>query len=90
MLSHPALFPALVRSNAERKALFAEKNVSAVSGVDRNNGVILGELADIALFGVNIAVDACRPRTQSFDVAQNVEHLLTYAGHNSHVENNIH
>ena len=55
MLCHPALFPALIGSDTQSKALFAEKNISAVSRVDRDNGVILGELADVALFGIDIA-----------------------------------
>ena len=55
MLSHPALFPALVRCNAQGKALLAQKHVAAVAGVYGNDGIVLGELADISLFGVDVA-----------------------------------
>ena len=88
MLSHPALFPALVRSNSESKALLAEKNVSAVSRVYRDNCVVLRELADISLFGINITfcMEAANPIVA---VSEYVKNLLAYTGHNSHVENNI-
>ena len=88
MLSHPALFPALIRSNSQSEALLAEKNVSAVSGVYGDNCIVLRELADISVFGINITfcVEASNPVVA---VAENVHNSLTDTSHDSHVENNI-
>ena len=47
MLSHPALFTTQVGGDTQREAFFAQQHVSAVTGVDRDNGVILREVADI-------------------------------------------
>ena len=49
MLCLPAFLPALVGSYTECKALLAEKNVSAVTGVNRPDGVILREVTDVSL-----------------------------------------
>ena len=88
MLSHPALFPALIGSDTQSEALLAEQNVSAVSGVDRDYCVILRELADVALLGIDIAgsMQSAYPVVR---VAKNVKDLGADAGHDSHVENNI-
>ena len=88
MLSHPAFFPALVGGDAQREAFFAQQNVAAVCRVHGNDGVVLGEVADIALFGVNVAlaVQAAHPVVA---VAQHVQHLFAHAGHDAHVEDNV-
>ena len=52
MLSLPAFVAALVGSYAQSKALLAQKHVAAVTGVNGDNRVIFGELADISLFFV--------------------------------------
>ena len=52
MFSHPALFICKVGSDTECKALLAQKNVSAVTGVNGPDCVVLGEVADVSvLFG---------------------------------------
>ena len=56
MLSHPAFFSAEVGRDTESKALLAEKNVSAVTGVDRPDGVVFRELADVAVFFVEVSL----------------------------------
>ena len=55
MLCHPAFFPTLIGSDTESKAFLTEKNVAAVTGVYGNNGVVLRELADVSLLGVDVA-----------------------------------
>lgn len=52
MLGHPVLFPAQVGGDAQGKALFTQQYVAAVAGVDGHNGIVLGELNDIALLRV--------------------------------------
>ena len=56
MFRHPALVFAEVRSNAQSKALFAEKNVAAVSRVYGNNRVIFGEVHNVSVFRVYVAL----------------------------------
>ena len=88
MLCHPALGLALIGSNTQCKALFAQEYVPAVTGIHRDNGVILREVADIALLFINVAlaVQAAHPVVA---VAENFPNLLTYAGHDAHVHDNI-
>ena len=64
MLGHPAFVSAQIGGYAQSKALFAQQDVSAVTGVDGNNGVVLRELADISLFLVDVAF-AVKSSTQS-------------------------
>ena len=61
MLSHPAFFSAEVGSDTESEALLAEKNVSAVTGVDGPDGVVLREVADIAVFFVEVSLCSADP-----------------------------
>ena len=56
MLSHPSLVLALEGSDTECEALLAEKNVSAVSRVDRPDRILLRELNDISLFRINVSL----------------------------------
>ena len=88
MLSLPALFPALIRGYAQSKALLAEQDVSAVSGVDGDNGVILRELADITLLGVDIAA-AVQTANPVVAVSEGIYNFLADSRHDSHVENDI-
>ena len=88
MFSHPAFLPALVGSDTESKALLTEKNVTAVCGVNGNDGVVFGEVADVSLFGIYVtfSVETSYPVV---GVAENVEDSLTDTSHNSHVEYNV-
>ena len=56
MLSHPAFFSAEVGCDTESEALLAEKNVSAVTGVDGPDGVVFREVADVAVFFVEVSL----------------------------------
>ena len=89
MLSHPAFLPALVGGNAEREALLAEEDVSAVSGVDGNDGIVLRELADVSLFLVNVALGVQTLDPVGVLVAESVQNSLAATGHNGHIQNNI-
>lgn len=62
MFRHPALVLAQIGRDAQRKALFAQKHVAAVTGIDRPDGVILGEMQNVAFAFVDI-----RSRVQAFD-----------------------
>ncbi len=88
MLGHPALIFAQVRSNAESKALFAQQHISAVAGVDGNNGVVFREVADVTLFGVDLAfaVESAHPVGA---VAKCFHYFGPYTGHDGHVQYNI-
>ena len=87
MFRKPALLAREERGDAQRKALLAEQDVSAVAGVDAQNGVVLREVHDIALFLVDFGFGV-----QALDkiaVAERVEHRVPDAGHNVHVQHNV-
>ena len=81
MLCLPAFVLALVRSYTKCKALFTEKNVSAVSRVNGNNCIVLWELANPSLFGIHIAF-AMKSANPVIAVTENVKNLLADSGHN--------
>ena len=88
MFRHPSFFSAEVGRDAERKALLAEQDVSAVAGVDRPDGVVLREMADVAVLLVEL-----RLRVKTLDetgvVAERVENVVPHAGHNQHIQNDV-
>ena len=47
-------FLALVGSDAQRKALFAQQHVAAVAGVDGPDGVVLREVDDVAVLLIDV------------------------------------
>ena len=88
MLCLPALFAAKVGGNAECKALLAEQHVSAVAGVYGDDGVILRELAYIALLFIDLAL-AVQAAHTVVAVAKRFQHIFANAGHDGHIEHNI-
>ena len=88
MLGHPVLFPAQVGGNTQGKALFTQQHVAAVAGVDGHNGVVLGELDNIAFLGVQI-----RLGMEALDKiaigAQGFQHGVADTGHDVHGNDNI-
>ena len=88
MLGHPALVAAEVGRDAQRKALLAQQHVSAVAGVDRPDGVVLGEVADVSVVLIHR-----RAGMQALDEvavsAHRVEHGSAHAGHDQHVEYDV-
>ena len=54
MLGQPALFAREVGTNSQRQTFLAEQNVSAVTGADRDDRVVLREVADKPAFRVDI------------------------------------
>jgi len=83
MLCHPFLFPAEGGGYAQCKALFAEQNVSAVVGVDGDDLVLLREVDDVSLLGVELSLGM-----QTLDivvtVADSIERLGADTGHDRH------
>ena len=65
MLRLPSFVSALIGSDTQSEALLAEQDVSAVTGVNGDDGVILRELADIYLFSSSMSHLQWRPLTQS-------------------------
>ena len=88
MLRHPALLTAQIGCDAQRKAFFAQQNVSAVTGVHGNDGVILREMAYVALFLIDLAfaVQSAHPLGI---IAQNIPNRLANTGHDRHVQHNV-
>ena len=89
MLGHPALIFRLIRGDAQREALLAEQHVAAVAGVDGPDGVVLGELDDIAVFLVHLRFGVQAADKIVGCLAKLVERLLPHTGHDIHVEHNI-
>ena len=86
MLGHPALLVAQVGGDAQGEALLAQQHVPAVAGVDAHDGVVLGEVDDVAVLGVDV-----RLGVEALDEV--VAHLLgnggAHAGHDAHVEHHV-
>ena len=74
MLGLPALLASLVGGDTKSEALFSEENVSAVTGVNGDDGVVLRELADVSLFGVDIAA-AVKSANPVIAVTENIENI---------------
>ena len=88
MLCLPHLFFTEIGSYTKSKALFTEKYVAAVSGVNGDDSVVLRELADPSLFGINItfAVHTANP---IIGIAESVKNLFADSCHDIHIKNNI-
>ena len=88
VLRHPALFLAEIGGDAQREALLAQKHVAAVSGVDGNDRVVFGEVQDVALFGIDVAL-AVEALDEIAVLAQLVQAHLAHAGHDLHVQDDV-
>jgi hypothetical protein len=88
MLSHPAFLATKVGSDTQSEALLAEQNVSAVTGVNGPDGVVLGEVADVTIFFVDVSASV-----QTLDIvsgiAQSFKNIGANASHNQHIENDV-
>ena len=84
MLCHPTFGLAKVGSDAKCEALFAEQNVSAVTGVYGNNGVVFWEVADISLLCINVAL-AVKTAHPVIAVAKSIPYILANTCHDAHV-----
>ena len=88
VFSHPAFLTSEVGGNSESKALFAEKNVSAVTAVYGCDVVVFGEVADVSLFFVDVSL--CMETLDEVGVvSESIENVLTCSCHNKHVEYNV-
>ena len=54
VLGEPALLAREIGTDAEREAFLAEQNISAVTGADRDDGVVLRKMADEPAIGIHI------------------------------------
>ena len=88
VLGEPALLPAQHGRDAQREALLALQDVAAVVGVQGDDLVLLREVDDVAVFGVELRLGV-HARDEIFAVAQRVEHGLAHAGHDRHVQHDV-
>ena len=88
MLGEPALAAAELGGDAQREALFSLQHVAAVVRVDRDDLVLLREVDDVAVFGVerDLGVHA---EDHIAAVAERLEHLCADARHDRHVQHDI-
>ena len=89
VLSHPALVLALVGSDTQCEALLAQQNVSAVCGVDGPDRVLLRELNDISLLGINVSLAVQTANEVVGGVAEVLESVSAHSGHDVHVQDNV-
>ena len=89
VLSHPALVLALVGSDTQCEALLAQQNVSAVCGVDGPDRVLLGELNDVSLLGINVSLAVQTANEVVGSVAEVLESVSAHSGHDIHVQNYV-
>ena len=88
VLGEPALAAAKLGGDAQREALFALQHVAAVIGVDRDDLVLLREVDDVAVFGVELGLGV-HAEDHIAAVAERLEHLCADARHDRHVQHDI-
>ena len=88
MLGHPSFGLCLVGSDAQRKALLAHQRVAAVARIDRPDGVVFGEMAEVALGGIQLGLgmQAADPVVR---LPQLIEGALARAGHDKHRKGDV-
>lgn len=88
VLSQPPLAAAEHGGDAQRKALLALQHVAAVVGVDGDDLVLLREVDDVAILGVerDLGVHA---EDDVAAVAERFEHLRADARHDGHVQHDV-
>ena len=88
VLGQPALAAAELGGDAQREALFSLQHVAAVVGVDRDDLVLLREVNDVAVFGVELGLGV-HAEDHIAAVTERLEHLCADARHDRHVQHNI-
>ena len=88
MLREPALGAAEPRADAQREAFLAEERVAAVAAADRPNRVVLREVTDETLLGVEVE-RRVEPAVEVGRVAERVERDAAHARHDAHVEHDV-
>ncbi len=90
MLGQPALLPRQVGADAQGQALLGKKNIPAVTGADRNDRVVLREMANQAACRVQLeeGMRSAIPFRLRFGLEQ-VERHLPHAGHDPHAQDNV-
>ena len=88
MLCHPFFISTKIGGDAECKAFLAEQNISTITGVNRHNEIVLREMNDVALIGIQLCF-GMEALNEAGVIAQSVENFCADAGHNGHGEDNI-
>ena len=88
MLCHPALFSAEVGCYPECEALLSEKHVSAVTGVDRPDRVVLREVAYVPVILVDVGA-GMESLNKVGAVSEDIKNVLSCSCHDEHIEDNI-
>ena len=88
MLCHPAFLSTKVGGYTESEALLTEKNVSAVTGVNRPDGVVLGEMTDVSLLLIDVCASV-KTLDEVSAVAESLKNVGAYSGHDDHVKYNV-
>ena len=88
VLCQPPLAAAEHGGDAQREALFALQHIAAVVGVDGDDLVLLREVDDVAVLGIerDLGVHA---EDDVAAVAERVEHLRADARHDGHVQHDV-
>ena len=88
VLGHPPLLTAEVRGDAQSEALLALKDIAAVVGVHRNDGIVLREVDDVLIVLIKVAL-AVQTLDEACVVTERVAHGLSDAGHDVHVKYDV-
>ena len=88
VLGEPALVLPKPAADAERQALLAEEGVAAVAGAEAPDGVVFGEVTDVAALGIDVA-GAVQAAIEVVGVAERVQRCLPHASHDPHVEDHV-
>ena len=100
MFGHPALVASDDRGNAQGETLLTEQGVAAVTAAIAHDEAFLGEMGDEGVFRLAGPGDVllagrqgATDRVKTFHVeairAEHVEHTLTDAGHDAHVDHDV-
>ena len=88
MLREPSFFISQIRRYTKSKALFTQKNISAITGVNGHNRIVFRKLHYITIFLVKILL-----RVKSFNkiriITESVKNFLTGSRHYKHIKHNI-
>ena len=89
MFCHPLLILSLERSNTQRKAFFAKQNIAAVTGVYRDNRIILRKMTYVTFFLINITTCVQTTYPIIIGIPKMSKYLFAYTGHDCHIQHNV-
>ena len=88
VLREPALVLRSIARDPQREALLSEQRVSAVSGSDRPDGVVLREVRDVAALRIAVG-DRVKSAVEVVRTREPVERDLAHPGHDPHVQDDV-